>query len=254
MDTIVYIDGFNLYYGALKGTQFKWLDIVSLSRQLIPAANAIKKVKYFTARVSGAKDPGAPQRQQIYLSAISTFPEIEIHFGSFLSKSMWRPIINLPVAGETISSPNPVILPAGTHHVTGARRQSLVIGSYPVHNQAHTKKPRKPLSDAVLAEVGSMEEKGSDVNLAVHLLNDAWKNAFDAAVVISNDTDLIEPIRMVTQERNKPIYVACPGRWAMAPKLANVATFQRHIRTAMLSSSQLPQQIPNTTIRKPPNW
>ena len=222
---------------------------MTLSSQLVPAANAIKKVKYFTARVSGAKDPGAPQRQQIYLSAISTFQEVEIHFGSFLSKSMWRPVINLPVAGETISSPNPVVLPAGTHQVTGARQQSLVVGSYPTQHQAHARRTRRPLIDAVLAEVGSMEEKGSDVNLAVHLLNDAWKNAFDAAVVISNDTDLIEPIRMVTQERGKPVYVACPGRWSMAPKLAKVATFQRHIRTAMLSSSQLPQQIQNTTIQ-----
>lgn len=52
-----------------------------------------------------------------------------------------------------------------------------------------------------------MEEKGSDVNLAAHLLNDAWKGVFDAAVVVSNDTDLVEPIRMVTTERGKPVIV-----------------------------------------------
>jgi uncharacterized LabA/DUF88 family protein len=99
-----------------------------------------------------------------------------------------------------------------------------------------------------------MEEKGSDVNLAAHLLNDAWKNSFDAAVVISNDTDLIEPICMVTTERNKTVFVACPGNHAMAPKLANVVTYQRHIRPAMLASSQLPSPIPNTTIRRPSTW
>lgn len=48
-----------------------------------------------------------------------------------------------------------------------------------------------------------MEEKGSDVNLAVHLLNDAWKDLFDVGVVVSNDTDLVTPIRMVTVERKK---------------------------------------------------
>ena len=42
-----------------------------------------------------------------------------------------------------------------------------------------------------------MEEKGSDVNLSAHLLNDVWKGLFDAAAVISNDTDLVTPIRMV---------------------------------------------------------
>ena len=34
------------------------------------------------------------------------------------------------------------------------------------------------------------EEKGSAVNLAVHLLNDGWLDAYDCAVVISNDSDL----------------------------------------------------------------
>ena len=34
-----------------------------------------------------------------------------------------------------------------------------------------------------------MEEKGSDVNVAAHLLNNAWKGRFDAAAVASSDTD-----------------------------------------------------------------
>ena len=60
-----------------------------------------------------------------------------------------------------------------------------------------------------------MEEKGSDVNLGAHLLNDAWKGLFDAAVVISNDTDLVTPIRMVTSSGASP-YSWCAldvGRW-----------------------------------------
>ena len=58
-----------------------------------------------------------------------------------------------------------------------------------------------------------MEEKGSDVNLAVHLSDDAWKELFDAALVIPNDTDLVTPIQMVTTERKKPVFVVCPRRW-----------------------------------------
>lgn len=99
-----------------------------------------------------------------------------------------------------------------------------------------------------------MEEKGSDVNLAVRLLDDAWQELFDAALVISNDTDLVTPIRMVTTERNKTVIVACPGRWHVAPKLKAVASRARHIRLAMLKSAQFPDPIPGTTISKPTNW
>jgi hypothetical protein len=99
-----------------------------------------------------------------------------------------------------------------------------------------------------------MEEKGSDVNLAAHLLNDAWKNAFEAAAVISNDTDLVTPIQMVSVERGKPVFVVCPGRWQMAPDLERVASFKRHIRRPMLVNAQFPDPIPGTTISKPANW
>jgi uncharacterized LabA/DUF88 family protein len=44
-------------------------------------------------------------------------------------------------------------------------------------------------------EILDTEEKGSDVNLAVHIINDAWSNHFDVALVLSQDTDLIEPLR-----------------------------------------------------------
>lgn len=258
MKTLVYIDGFNLYYGAVKGTPFKWLNLVELSRQVLPAGRNVSKVKYFTARVSGAADPGAPGRQQVYLGALRTLPEIEIHFGRFLAKSIWRPLINLPIAGEEIHLPQAVTLPVGDHPVAGTPAKVLPIGRYPNKSkQSGRRRKRKiprPLPNVVLAEVHTMEEKGSDVNLASHLLNDAWKGVFDEAVVISNDTDLIEPIRMVTVERGKTVHVVCPGRWQAAPQLAAVATHVRHIRRPMLLAAQLPNPIPGTTIRKPSGW
>jgi hypothetical protein len=78
MRTWVYVDGFNLYYGAVKGTRFKWLNPRELAKQVLPAVNNVERVKYFTARVSGAADPDAPRRQQIYLSALDTIPEISM--------------------------------------------------------------------------------------------------------------------------------------------------------------------------------
>lgn len=253
MNTIAYIDGFNLYYGCLKKTGYRWLDVKALVASLVPSTHRILKIKYFTARVSGASDPDAPRRQAIYLGAIRTIPEVEIHFGSFLAKTIWRPIINLPVAGRNIVTPGAVaVLPAGNHAVDGTRPQTLAVGSYYAPSAPRRKKVPAPLPDAVITEVHAMEEKGSDVNLAAHLLNDAWKDAFDAAVVISNDTDLVTPIQMVTQERKKAVFICCPGAWGASKKLVQVSTYVRHIRPSMLTL--LPDPIPGTTIRKPARW
>ena len=98
MRTRVYVDGFNLYYGALKGTPFKWLNPVRLSSLVLPEEYAIDRLHYFTARVSGKTDPMAPARQQTYLKALATLPVVTLHYGRFLAKTVWRPLANLPVA------------------------------------------------------------------------------------------------------------------------------------------------------------
>ena len=46
-----YIDGFNLYNGALKGTAYKWLDLQAFT-QTFRAADQVSVVKFFTARVN----------------------------------------------------------------------------------------------------------------------------------------------------------------------------------------------------------
>ena len=256
MRTQVYVDGFNLYYGALKGTPFKWLDPVKLAYRLLPAGYSVTKLKYFTARVSGIPDAGAPARQQAYLSALATLPEVEVIRGNFLSKTIWRPLTNLPLAGRRIGTPNPVTMPAGTHRVSGPPTQMLPVGTYrpPAKGTKKRRRRTRPRPDAVVSEVHTMEEKGSDVNLAVHLLNDAWKKSFDAAVVISNDTDLVTPIRMVSAEQGKPVFVVCPGGKRMAAPLAAVATRKRHVGKAMLRAAQFPKDIPGSAVSKPAAW
>src|SRR5207247_721364 len=72
--TNVYIDAFNLYYGCLKGTPYKWLDLEALCRILLPK-NDVIHIKYFTARISAQPhDPSKPTRQQTYLRALDTLP------------------------------------------------------------------------------------------------------------------------------------------------------------------------------------
>lgn len=91
----IYIDGFNLYYGCLRNTPYRWLNIVELSKKLV--SDKIEKVHYFTARVSArAGDPMAPLRQKIYLRALETLPEVQIHYGHFLTHVKWMPKADNP--------------------------------------------------------------------------------------------------------------------------------------------------------------
>jgi hypothetical protein len=79
----LYIDAFNLYYGSLKRTPFRWLDIDRLCRLLLPR-NTIHRIKYFMATVSDRPhDPGQSQRQQTYFRALRTLPNVEVHLGHF---------------------------------------------------------------------------------------------------------------------------------------------------------------------------
>lgn len=107
-----------------------------------------------------------------------------------------------------------------------------------------------------MVDVDKTEEKGSDVNLAVHLVNDAWADRFDVALVISNDSDLAEAISLARQ-RGKPVGVANPSSdpaIKMNYKLYEVASFKRRIEEKHLKASLLPDPIPKTTIRKPTGW
>jgi hypothetical protein len=86
--TFVYVDGFNLYYGCLKNTPYKWLNIQLLCELLLPH-NDIRKIYYFTARVGGTQsDPDKPQRQLTYVRALKTLPSIEIIDGHFIRDKM----------------------------------------------------------------------------------------------------------------------------------------------------------------------
>ena len=82
-----------------------------------------------------------------------------------------------------------------------------------------------------------IEEKATDVNLAVHLIADVFRNNFDVALVISNDSDLCEPIRMTVQELGKRVVVVNPrGHKESALALKKVASEVRKIRVGALAS------------------
>ncbi len=98
MITNVYVDGFNLYYRALKDTPFRWLDLHKLAETLLPDDD-IHKICYFTARLDARPgNPSQPRRQLIYLRALATLPDLEVHYGAFRSGVRRRPLAE-PIPG-----------------------------------------------------------------------------------------------------------------------------------------------------------
>lgn len=207
MITNVYVDGFNLYYGALKGTPYKWLDLEALCRLELPR-NSIHRIRYFTARVKDLPhNPGQAARQDIYLRALATLPCVSIHEGHFLRNTKRMPL----------ASPQP-----------GGPR---------------------------FADVLASEEKGSDVNLASYLLLDGFRGDYEAAIVISNDSDLETPMHMVRVELRFPVGVLNPYS-KMTSSLRRVASFTKPIRAGTLGASQFPSVVIDGkgAIHRPSAW
>jgi len=139
-------------------------------------------------------------------------------------------------------------------------RTEVIEGSY----QSHAK--RLPRAKDFFAgqmkpvEVIVSEEKGSDVNLASHLLLDACQGRFDVAAVITNDSDLTTPIEMVTSDLGKQVVLVSPlkpnSKRRPNRSLVNAATSQKSIRNGVLRSSLLPDPVPHPRLRiaKPPRW
>ena len=209
--TNIYIDGFNLYYLAVRGTPYKWLDLHRLCGSLLPD-HRLNQIRYFTARVQPrAHDPTVRQRQGAYIRALETLPNLTVHYGAFRTRRKWA----MP-----------------THPIPG------VTG---------------PI------EVWNTEEKGTDVNLAAHLLLDGFRERYEQAVVISNDSDLALAIRMVRDDLGFPVGVVNPNTDAKAVtprELTAAATFTRRLRVNALAGSQFPDQLRDDKgiITKPAAW
>ena len=94
------MDGFNLYYRALRGSPCRWLDLGKLARVLCPTHH-INQIRYFTARVSSRPDdPSQAQRQQVYIRALQTISNLSIHYGHFIEKTKSRPLAQPPKTGS----------------------------------------------------------------------------------------------------------------------------------------------------------
>ena len=85
----VYIDGFNLYYGlrAAGWRRYYWLDLRRLCEKLLRPGQGLAAVRYFTAVVYPEPgDPDKPLRQNTYLEALATLPDLHIHYGYHMAR------------------------------------------------------------------------------------------------------------------------------------------------------------------------
>lgn len=206
--TSVYVDGFNLYYGAVRHTPYRWLNLRKLCETLFPR-NDITAIRYFTALVTSTSvDPTKTQRQLTFIRALETLPGLTVHYGSFLTNDVWMPRV------------------------------------------------RRFPGQSARVQVTKTEEKGSDVNLAALLLADGFRGLYDSAIVVSNDSDLMLPIKIVTQELGLPVGLLNPHK-RFSVELSRVATFKKQIRKGPLSACQLPDPVVDVAgreIRKPAGW
>jgi uncharacterized LabA/DUF88 family protein len=112
-----------------------------------------------------------------------------------------------------------------------------------------------PDHDTSYVQVIKTEEKGSDVNLATHLLYDACKSDFECGVVVSKDSDLLEPIRIVRQELGLTVGLLNPGKKRSLALVPHV-DFIKEIRRGVLMASQFANELEDARgkFRKPRTW
>ncbi len=98
---IVYIDGFNLYYGCLKAeAALRWLNLAEFANKMLPR-DQVTEIKYFTAMVDQRADnPGGRERQEIYIRALKTIPNLRVFHGRFLTTEIWARRVHPPKVGK----------------------------------------------------------------------------------------------------------------------------------------------------------
>ena len=234
----VYIDGFNLYYGGnnlVGNPSWKWLDVRRLVQNHLPSSEPwstgeIIRVIYSTAEIT--KPAEILQRQQAYIEALRVSGSVDhVIYGKY----------------KTYKDENFAAL----GYYTKFKRVSLT--SDPLPEELWFKIDSENL---VVVSHERKEEKGSDVNLASNLLIDLLTDKLDAAVVITNDTDLAFPISYARQL--VPVGLINP-RGSKTPtdlKGAPAEGVGNHwwytLKAEDLLSAQLPEEFEG--LRRPREW
>lgn len=178
----MYIDGFNLYYGGKaicgRGAGWRWLDLRGLANALVaasilwPAQRHVERIIYCTARLDQRENPTGYARQDAYLQALVATGAVDwIEYGNYVNRVKRAPLATPGANGRPI----------------------LSTAAWPVMVRDASDQPVP--NSTFMVSYARREEKASDVNVASHLLVDVFSGVVDAAIVISNDSDLRHPIR-----------------------------------------------------------
>lgn len=212
-----YIDGFNLYKGALqKRPDLKWLDLRTLAQNLWQE-HELEKVYFFTSRVK-EKFPGdlAPRRQHAYLRALEG-ARVEVVLGKFRKDITWQRMTSQFHAisiRPTLSDP--------TFRVQESFDNSAL--------KAHP--------DDIKALVWKYGEKGTDVNLASYLIRAAHIASEIGSLVVTGDSDLMTPIK-IARECGVVVKTVNPNRGSNVIELAENSDFHKEMTVKELRTSQL---------------
>lgn len=226
LNTIVYIDGFNLYH-SLRDTPYKWLNIEELINSTLDSSwHNVIKIKYFTANTPFSQ---SAQRQDLYLRAINNLKKVEIVRGKF--KKRYIEIKKTYVKKLSISKGNPELL----RNIKDMLMENTV--QFPKY-----------------------EEKETDVNIATHIVYDCCKKGIGSIVLLSNDTDLKLPLWFVRKELKKRVIVITPTeikKGAIVPMeahqdLQKISNKTLSLTEAHLKNSQFPDLIDGMS--KPKQW
>ena len=237
----VYVDGFNLYYGARTScgrgrAGWRWLDLRGLSESLAQrwTGASVACIVYCTARISGADNPSGAADQDVYLKALRATNSVdEIEYGSYVSRVKQAPLATADSKGRPVltrSTPPVLIKDAADANVRDV-----------VFMVSHARR----------------EEKGSDVNVAAHLLLDVLQQNVQGAVVISNDSDLRLPI--VEARKRVPVGLVNPSPNFLAGDLRGNPTdgvgghWWHQLRKADLSPTSCPIRPAATVDRRAGN-
>lgn len=240
----MYVDGFTVYYGARSvcgrgSTGWRWLDIRALVNHLITrqglwSGSTVQRIVYCTARVDAVTHPDAHTDQDVYLKALAGSGSVGwIEYGNYVAR---------------VKS----ALLAVAHPVTG--RPTPVQSDWPVQIR-HQNGKASPKSQ-FLVQYLQMEEKGSDVNVVSHLLLDVLDATVDAALVISNDSDLAMPL--IEVRKRVPVATVNPqkgytgGSLKGSPNDGVGGHWCWKIAAPAYRASQLPN--PAGGQRKPVDW
>lgn len=195
----------------------------------------IARVVYCTAVIDAASNPSAYSEQEVYLSALTTANSVDhIAYGSYVARVKYAPL--------------------AVKAASRSRNPEIVHPQWPIMVQDGR---GNPIPDATfVVSYADREEKGSDVNVAAHLLVDVLTRAVDAAIVISNDSDLQFPVAYargrvpVGLVNPSPNYLA--GALRGHPSEGVGSHWWHRLSKADLHACQLPHAV--TSFSRPPGW